>query len=223
MEKESTPSLLKDYGIAVVLAIAVALTIRFFLIEAYRIPSTAMKPTLEAGDTIFVSKSAFGLRLPGSSRPFLKLSAPQRGDVVIFSTPATPGRDFIKRVIGLPGDRVEIRKNTLLLNDKPLLTTATGDTLCGQETLPDLRSYPVCWEPPLPDDFGPELVPTDSVFVIGDLRSNPVPATQAWKIIPQDSLKGKALWIWLSVEPGDFERSSFFPRFRFERMFRRIQ
>src|SRR5687767_14523778 len=105
----TTSQLIRDYGGAILVAVAVALASRFFGIEAYRIPSPAMRPTLEPGDTIFVSKSAFGLRFPGAAAPFTGGRPPARGEIVVYSPPIDPGRDYIKRVIGLPGDSVELR------------------------------------------------------------------------------------------------------------------
>src|SRR5262245_52071128 len=107
--------LLRDYGITVLLAVAAALLIRYSLIEAYRIPTSAMRPALEPGDTIFVSKSRFELRLPGVSKPLSEGAPPERGEVVLFSMvdpdPEKGERhDFIKRVIGIPGDTVQLKR-----------------------------------------------------------------------------------------------------------------
>ena len=101
--------LLREYGGAVFFAVILALIIRFFGVEVYRVPNAAMRPTLEAGDTIFVLKSSYGFRWPGAERFFAAARTPERGEVVIVSFPQDQGRDFVKRVIGLPGDRVEIR------------------------------------------------------------------------------------------------------------------
>ena len=223
---EPNYKLLKEYGIAVLVAIVIAIGIRSFVIEAYRIPSSAMKPTLEAGDTIFVSKSTYNwrwlskIRLGSSST-----TLPKRGDVVIFSTSSEPGRDFIKRVIGLPGDSVEIRESRVTLNGTPLKTTIKGDTTCGTETLPEGKTFGTCWEPPAIENFGPETIPPDSIFVLCDLRSSATEQgkTKTWRVIPVSALKGQALWVWLSVDPGSFEQTGIFPQIRFQRMFRRIE
>ncbi|HAR42208.1 MAG TPA: signal peptidase I [Bdellovibrionales bacterium] len=228
---ESNHKLIRDYGIAVIVAVLAALGIRSLVVEAYRIPSSAMKPTLEAGDTIFVSKSAYGLRLPffhkttGTSLEELASKIPERGDVVIFSLSDEPGRDFIKRVLGLPGETVEVQQGRISLNGKSISTTITGDASCGTETLPEGKSYSSCWEPPAIENFGPQKIPADSIFVLGDLRSSATEQgkTQAWRVIPLSSLKGKAIWVWLSIEPGSFDSTGIFPHFRLQRMFRRIE
>jgi signal peptidase I len=175
-----------------------------------------MRPTLEAGDTIFVAKW-----------PFRLLSyKPAYGQVVVFSPPSDPDRDYIKRVVGLPGDTVEIRQGELFLNGKAALARPLqSDALCGEERLPG-ATYPFCREPPLPDHFGPEKVPSGDVFVMSDLRTDASESRRSMRfgMVPVQSLKARALWIWLSVDPqGAGEKTGWFSRIRFERMFQRIQ
>jgi signal peptidase I len=210
-----------DYGGAILGAVIVAVLLRVYVIEAYRIPTSAMHPTLEPGDTIFVAKWPLGFD-----------RKVDRGDVVVFASPAEPDRDYIKRILGLPGDTVEVRKGRVSLNGKELPTPgAKRDAACATEEYPaasgGTRSHEVCWEPPLNEDFGPEKVPDGSVFVLGDLRSTgPADAhkRRTWGIVPIAAIKGRAKWIWLSVEPRVPGMSGVrFPNFRFERMFRRIE
>ena len=206
--------LIKDYGIVILIAAATALLIRYFVIEAYRIPSTAMKPSLEPGDFIFVNKLRF------------RFHSPTYGEVVIFSPPQDPQRDYVKRVIALPGDTVELHNGKILLNGTAITKQQdTKDSLCGHESLPTV-TYGVCWEPPLLENFGPKQVPQDSIFVVGDLRSQSRdPRTQkSWGIVPVTSVKAKALWVWLSIDPPSLEEPhNWFPKFRFDRMFKKIQ
>ena len=214
-------NIFRDYGIAVIAAVAIALLIRFFVIEAYRIPTPAMRPTLEPGDTIFVTK-----------RPLVFDGSVSRGDVLVFESPQDPGREYIKRVIGIAGDVVALRKGHVTLNGKLIEGKATrgGNAPCGKESLPGplpTFEYEVCWEQPFPEDFGPEKIPEGSIFILGDLRSQSPSDTKkrrSWGIIPLSAVKGKARWIWLSVAP-DSTRSSIlsFPQIRFDRMFRRIE
>lgn len=215
---------IRDYAIAIGSAVTVALTIRIFFLEAYRIPTPAMRPTLEAGDTIFVWKLPFGIRWPGSARPWTTGRMPHYGEVVIFSPPSDPGRDYIKRVVACPGDTVALAKGKLSLNGKAV-SVGQPDATCGSENLPQ-ASYPVCWEPPLPDDFGPERVPEGHVFVLGDLRTASPDSQNGrnWGMMPLQAIEGKAAWIWLSVQPSGFgESGGWFSRIRFERMFRSIR
>lgn len=206
-------------------AVVVALLIRFFVIEAYRIPSAAMRPTLEPGDTIFVSKWGYwGNRPP----------APARGDVVVFSPVTENRRDYIKRVIGIPGDTVQLKGGHVLLNGEPLaaeVTTGAAETAkkagCASEKFPGGHPFPVCWEPPVIDDFGPEKVPEGDVFLVGDLRSqgpNDTKKFKTWGVFPIATLRGRARWVWLSLESQSSGiNGGWFPRFRFERMFKRIE
>jgi signal peptidase I len=202
----------QEYGMAIVIAVSVALLIRLFVVEAYRIPNVAMRPTVEPGDTIFVNKLS---------------AATRRGDVIIFSPVSDPNHDYIKRVIGLGGDTVEIRGTQLWLNGQKITAEPEiGGHNCGHESFPEGRQHEVCWEPPAIEDFGPEVVPQSSLFVLGDLRtqaSKDITKPKSWGMIPKASVKGKAMMIWLSLDPQASGRSGLFPQFRFERMFRRIE
>lgn len=229
----SAGNIVRDYGMTIFAAVLLALFIRFFVLEAYRIPSAAMKPTLEAGDTIFVAKWPFGFRIPGFETKLTQGETPERGDVVVFALPQEPRRDYIKRVLGLPGDEVAVKKGEAILNGKTLRTDPASAKPCAAEKLPEGRGYEVCSEPPLIEDFGPEKVPAGEVFVVGDFRAqnieqHPDPRKErhakGWGLVPISSLKGRALWVWLSVEPhSSGVASSWFPQFRFDRMFRRIE
>jgi signal peptidase I len=226
--KSPTRKLARDYGATILVAVVVALLIRFFLFEAYRIPSQAMRPTLEPGDTIFVQKWPFGMRLPWRDEPIRKGRTPFHGEVVVFASQEKPKIHYIKRVIGLPGDTVEMKKGQISLNGEPLTVGSPRQSSCGQERLGSSAGsirYSVCWEPPLIDDFGPEKVPEGHVFVVGDYRSQSISdrKQKTWGMVPISSLKGKATWIWLSIRPNETGASSLFPQFRFDRMFRRIQ
>ncbi|MGK5082671.1 signal peptidase I [Bdellovibrionota bacterium FG-1] len=214
--RPSTRKIFRDYGIAIFAAVIVALFIRGFIIEAYRIPTPAMRPTLEPGDTIFVLKWPIGFDR--------KVKA---GDVVIFAGSGEPPREYIKRVVGLAGDLIEVRKGRVSLNGKPL--AAAGDrplAPCGQEIIA-ARTYPVCWEQPLVEDFGPEKVPDGSVFVIGDLRTqspSDLKKRRSWGMIRIENIKGRAQWIWLSIQPSAPNiTTAHFPTLRLDRMFRRIE
>lgn len=218
--RAATRKIARDYGGAILAAVIIAVFIRIFVIEAYRIPTSAMHPTLEPGDTIFVAKWPLGFNRKVG-----------RGDVLVFAAPTDPDRDYIKRAIAIAGDTVEVRKGHVTLNGKPLtLPDSRKDAACGREQVPAgelARTHDVCWEQPVGEDFGPEKVPEGSVFVLGDLRTQSpldLKKRRTWGIIPVALIKGKARWIWLSIEPHDPGMSAVrFPNFRFERMFRRIE
>jgi signal peptidase I len=228
--------LLRDYAGTIIFAVVVALFIRFFVIEAYRIPSPAMKPTLEPGDTLFVEKWPFGLRMPWADEPFTQASKPEHGEVVVFSFEADRRRDYIKRVLALAGDTVEMRKGSFFLNGQSMEATPDKIGGCGNEKTPDNKVYPVCWEGPGAGDFASTKVPEGMIFVAGDLRTplkdakvvdpnDPLAEKNFgnWGMVPASSLKGRALLIWLSVDPLNRGTSTgFFPNFRFDRMLRRV-
>ncbi len=236
--RDSAARLLRDYGGAILIAVIVALAIRFFVIEAYRIPSQAMRPNLEPGDTIFVSKSAYGMRNPWTGGQLTQGSAPKAGDIVVFEGVDDPDRDFIKRVVGVPGDQVEIRTGKLWVNGKDVTSASSPHSACGHETLTRAtgsKTYEVCWEPPLLADMPPLQVPEGSVYTLGDLRTRITDATRpdgsrldkkngGGVLVPFSALKGRALWIWLSIEPRaqHAEATGLFSRIRFERMFKKI-
>ena len=218
-------SLWKDYGLTVVLAVLVALAIRAFLIEAYRIPSPAMRPSLEPGDTIFVAKFPFGLRIPGTSVPFTSGRMPEIGEVVIYTQAGDPPRDSIRRVVALPGQNVQIQAGRVKVDGRELSEGVPKDKPCGEESAGTPARWTVCWEQPLLEDLAPTRVPEGSVFVLGDSRTQTPESRRVpqWEMVPVARIKGKALWIWLSIQPPlSGNPHPLFSRIRFERMFRRI-
>jgi signal peptidase I len=221
MSGQNSGPVWKSYITAVVGALLLALTIRFFFFEAYRIPTAMMRPTLEPGDVIFAVKPVFGWRFPGGTTPILRWRDPAYGEVVVFSSGAS-GLDSIRRVLGRQGDTVEIKHGHVLLNGHELAFQAGPVNGCGMETLGSGPGYGVCLEEPLIEDMGPEKVPPQHVFVLGDLRKQG-PRTQggagptrSWAMVPMDQIRAKALWVWLSIDP---ERSSV----RGSRIFKKIQ
>jgi signal peptidase I len=214
----------RDYSLAIGGSILVALFIRFFVIEAYRMPSRAMVPAVEPGDTLFVSKYAYGFRIPGSSKR-LKPKPPAYGDVAVLEFPDEPGREYIKRVVGLPGDTVQLVKGALVLNGKTVTEVPKGESLCTTESLPNGVSYPVCFEPPLLSMDAPATVPADSAFVVGDLRTSPdeFRRLKADGVVPFAGLRGRAQFVWLSIQPPTASGGDWFSRIRYDRLLKRIR
>ncbi|MEO5968495.1 MAG: signal peptidase I, partial [Bdellovibrionia bacterium] len=174
--KYATKKILRDYTATVIIAVGLAILIRTYVVEAYRIPSQSMKPALLAGDTIFVTKW---------SQKVEKDHFPNRGDIIVFTTSSstTPnsnsvskGSDYIRRVVGLPGDTLALRNGHLLLNGAPLLVRdkKIPNSSCFRERLAqsmEYVEYQICSEGSFFPDFGPEKVPPDSIFVIEDTRT----------------------------------------------------
>ena len=181
-------SKLREYIEAILLAIVIAFFIRTFVIQAYKIPSGSMKPTLQIGDHILVTKFNYGVRIPLIRSTLIPIGKPTRGDIVVFIYPEDRSKDFIKRLIGLPGDTIEIRDKQILLNGLPW-SDANGVYV-------DNLMIPGNVQPR--DNFGPVTVPQDSIFVMGDNRDESYDS-RFWGFVPMKDVLGKALiiyWSW---------------------------
>lgn len=115
-----TRSIVREYGESIGIAVIIALLLRAFVVEAFKIPSSSMIPTMEIGDHIFVNKFLYGIRIPWTREKFLELRKPRRGEVIVFMNPCTPDKDFIKRVVAVAGDTVEVRCDILYVNGEPV-------------------------------------------------------------------------------------------------------
>lgn len=190
------------------------LVLRAFVVEPFRIPSRSMVPTLLVGDFILVNKFDYGLRLPVFHNKFVDLGEPERGDVMVFRYPRDPSVDYIKRVIGLPGDTIAYRGNQLFVNGEPVaykpVGLYTGDgaprvpTQLDIETLPGGVEHPILDELDRPGPPQPTVtVPPHHFFVMGDNRDNSADS-RIWGFVPEKNLIGKAFMIWLSIDFDNF-------------------
>lgn len=184
-------SLVREYAEALAIAFVLALVIKFFLFQAFSIPSGSMEKTLLIGDYLLVNKLSYGIRNPLDNKVLIPIGQPQRGDVVVFIFPQDPSKDYIKRVIGLPGDTVQITDKKVLINGKQVETPQAHyeDTMI----IPAPRS-PV---ESARDNFGPVVVPPKSYFVMGDNRDRSYDS-RFWGFVPLDNLRGKAMIIYFS-------------------------
>jgi signal peptidase I len=204
---------------AVFWAALIALTIRSFVVEPFKIPSGSMIPTLLVGDFVLVNKFAYGLRLPITGTLIWDLDEPQRGDVIVFRYPDDPSEDFIKRIVGMPGDRVEMRDDRVWLNGQLVDRIPDGSfEYTNQEQLrvqtrrfternPEGVEYTIIRARPrdLAGRGGEWVVPEGSYFMMGDNRDNSSDSRR-WKnrFVRADQIKGRAFgihWSWV-VEPG---------------------
>lgn len=193
-------SVFREYAEAIIIALMLALFIRTFVIQAFKIPSGSMEPTLLIGDHILVSKFSYGIHIPNVI-PFIGLKLfpditlfpelPERGDIIVFKFPKDEQRDFIKRVIGLPGDILQVKSQKLYINEKPY-----ADPHAFHRELPSA-------DPLIPrDDFGPVRVPDGHLFMMGDNRENSQDS-RYWGFLDFKKVKGKALviyWSWNSLD-----------------------
>ncbi|MBW2036139.1 MAG: signal peptidase I [Deltaproteobacteria bacterium] len=189
-----TKGIFRQYAEAILLAVILALFIRTFIVQAFKIPSGSMEPTLLIGDHILVNKFIYGIKLPFIDKTLIPVTKPKRGDVVVFKFPEDPGKDFIKRVIGIPGDVVEIRDKKVYINHKPMLNTHC------------IHSDPhiVAGKGGRRDNFGPVKVPAHSLFVMGDNRDHSYDS-RFWGFVDFSAVKGKAFiiyWSWDRYNSG---------------------
>ena len=207
-----------DWANTVYFAGFVASLVMFFLVQAFKIPSASMENTLLIGDHLFVNKAVYGFRVPFTKKHFLPFKQVEREDIVIFTFPATHkeqincgglqyGKDFVKRVIGMPGDKVEVRQGRVWLNDEEL-PQQPYERYEDLERVPkegeyDMVEYQALWKThrldnelgmELRDNFGPVIVPENTYFVMGDNRDNSCDS-RFWGPVPRENIKGKAWFI----------------------------
>jgi signal peptidase I len=189
-------SVAREYLESVVVAVILALFIRTFVVQAFKIPTGSMEPNLLIGDHLLVNKVIYSpAAIPFEDRILAKKPI-QRGHVVVFKFPEDPTRDFIKRVIGLPGETVEIRDKTVLINGQALVEPYAHfleAPLHRDDPEYGLRSEDVR------DNWGPKVVPAGHLFVMGDNRDNSRDS-RFWGFLPRDQVKGRALLVYWSYE-----------------------
>jgi signal peptidase I len=192
-QKPQKKSQLRDWTEALVVAAILALIIRTFVVQAFKIPSGSMEDTLLIGDHLLVNKFIYGLNLPFSDEPVLSIRDPERGDIIVFEFPEDKDksyfkrRDFIKRVIGKPGDTVEIRNKNVFINGQryqtPEAVFKDGNMTVGPR-----------------DNMQPITVPQDKYFVMGDNRDRSYDS-RFWRFVDRSAIKGLAFikyWSWNS-------------------------
>jgi signal peptidase I len=191
--KKSVP---REYLESVVVAVILALFIRTFVVQAFKIPTGSMETNLLIGDHLLVNKLVYSPSLAPFEQRLLAKKPIERGHVVVFKFPEDPARDFIKRVVGLPGETVEIRDKTVFVDGKPLSEPYVHflePPLARNDPEYGLRSDG------LRDNWGPRVVPAGQLFVLGDNRDNSRDS-RFWGFLPIDQVKGRALIVYWSYE-----------------------
>jgi len=196
-------SMFREYAEAIVVAMLLAFAIRVFVVQAFKIPSGSMIPTLLIGDHILVSKLSYGVQWPThckfqmalppvncyASQAIIEFGKPQRGDIIVFRFPEDEEKDFIKRIVGTPGDTVQIRNKAVLVNGIPL-----DDKSFTQRIDPGIIDGPINPR----DNFGPVTVPDGAYFVMGDNRDQSLDS-RFWGYVREEKIRGKAFriyWSW---------------------------
>jgi len=191
-------SLIREYAESIIIAVLLALVIRTYLVQAFKIPSASMEDTLAIGDHLLVNKFIYGTKLPFSDKRLLTLRDPRRGDVIVFEYPEDPSKDFIKRVIGTPGDVVEGKDKKVYVNGKPY---ENPHEVHKEKDIITKEMNPR-------DTFGPVKVPPNSYFMMGDNRDRSYDS-RFWGFVSRDKIKGLAFikyWSW--------DKDKFMPRLR---------
>jgi signal peptidase I len=219
-----------EYSVSFFPVILIVFLLRSFLVEPFKIPSGSMIPTLLVGDFILVNKYLYGIRIPVWNRKVIDIARPERGDVIVFRYPVDPSLDYIKRVVGLPGDRIEYRRERLTINGRrvPLrpmddylfkdrmqfahrylekLDGVEHQILVEDDTPPVVmpgRAFPHAENCHYNNGGLSCTVPPDSYFVMGDNRDNSSDS-RVWGFVPDENIVGKAFLIWLNFnELGRF-------------------
>jgi len=205
--------LLVEYARSFFPVLFVVFMLRSFIAEPFRIPSGSMMPTLLIGDFILVNKFAYGIRLPVINKKIIDISEPQRGDAVVFRYPKNPEVDYIKRLIGLPGDRIQYLDKQIYINGKAIKKISLGryegvgqgKSMSGAEILTEnlqakgesLVEHDILINHNRPVLQGTFVVPEGHYFMMGDNRDNSNDS-RYWGTVPEENLVGKAFFIWMS-------------------------
>ncbi len=179
-------NIFKEYIEPIVIAILIALFIRAFIVQAFKIPSSSMEPTLLVGDHLLVTKFIYGIKIPFTDKKLFQFMNPKRGDIIVFIYPKDRSKDFIKRVIGTEGEKVQIIEKKIYIND---------------QQIPDpwghFKKRVPSWFLQTVENYGPVVVPKDSLFVMGDNRDNSEDS-RFWGFLPLNNVLGKAFIIYFS-------------------------
>jgi len=200
--------LLVEYAHSFFPIVFIVLILRSFIAEPFRIPSGSMMPTLLVGDFILVNKFTYGVRLPVLNTKVVELNSPERGDIVVFRFPKNPTVDYIKRVVGIPGDKISYYKKTVYVNGKLAKQASLGSyqgvgqgvNMTGAEHFVENLAgveHSILVKHGLPSVEGVFVVPEGQYFVMGDNRDNSNDS-RYWGTVPEENLVGRAFFIWMS-------------------------
>jgi signal peptidase I len=220
-----------EWAKSFIIAVALFLVIRTFLVEAFKIPTGSMERTLQVGDFLLVNKAVYGAEIPFVGKRLPRLEEPQRGDVLVFEFPLDQSKNFVKRLIGVPGDTVEMRDGRVFLNGMALAEPYVIHSLPAEDQGNDdfgwQRNYLVrraeafTGYHPSRNNWGPLVVPEGKYFVLGDNRDNSYDS-RYWGFVPDSLVKGRPLVIYYSYERDAADRVPWLTRIRWSRLGERI-
>ena len=218
-------STLWDWTRSILVAFVLFLVIRTFVVEAFKIPTSSMENTLLVGDFLLVNKAVYGAEIPGTDLHLPAFDQPDRGDVVVFNPPHEPGKNYVKRLVGMPGDTLEMRDKTVMVNGRPLQEPyARYIDRQGDAVHPDMswQSNHLIAGPgkeyhPTRDNWGPIVVPDHAFFVLGDNRDNSEDS-RYWGFVPRESIRGRPWFVYYSFDPRGAESAPWVAAVRWGRI-----
>jgi signal peptidase I len=218
----------KSFTIAIVLF----LFVRTFLVEAFKIPSGSMEKTLLVGDFLLVNKMVYGAEVPFTGKHLPAIRHPQRGDVIVFQWPVDPTKNFVKRLVGVPGDTLMMREGELYVNSvhqsEPFVSHSEPDMDPTAVDFEWQKKYLVktaeaaSGPPPSRNNWGPLVVPKDEYFVLGDNRDNSLDS-RYWQFVPDSLIRGRPMFVYYSYDPDSLDRMSWLTRIRWTRIGERVR
>jgi signal peptidase I len=215
--------LVRDQLRTLAMAFVLFILVRAFLVEAFKIPSASMEGTLLAGDFLLVNKLVYGAEVPIVGTRIPRIRDPKRGDVIVFQWPSDLTKNFVKRVVGVPGDTLAMRGGTLLINGRPQRESFAHHVPILDRFEADFR-----WQSkylasaigdyrPSRDNWGPLVVPNANYFVLGDNRENSLDS-RYWGFVPDSLVRGQPLVVYYSFDSGEVVPNRFLSRVRWRRV-----
>jgi signal peptidase I len=226
-------SFLSEWAKILVVSVLLFGLIRTFFVEAFKIPSGSMERTLQVGDFLLVNKLVYGAEVPFTHKRLPRLREPQRGDVIVFEYPEDPTKNFVKRLVGVPGDTVQMRDGSLIRNGRLVTERYVEHTEPDMDPAPEdfrwQRDYVVrsaeasTGYHPSRNNWGPLVVPKGNYFVLGDNRDNSLDS-RYWGFVPDSLVKGRPFVIYYSYSPDSSDRSfAWLTHIRWTRLGERIR
>jgi signal peptidase I len=212
------------------IAVALFLFVRAFFVEAFKIPSGSMEQTLLVGDFLLVNKLIYGAEIPFTGKRLPAIRRPARGDVIVFVWPRDSSKNFVKRLVGMPGDTLEMRDGELLVNGarqqeyyvthtEPDVDPSTADFDWQSKFL--VNTAEAARVHPSRNNWGPLVVPGENYFVLGDNRDNSLDS-RYWSFVPESLVRGRPMFVYYSYVPDSSTRFPWLTRIRWQRLGERV-